>query len=52
MRCKMFSHCSCITLLDMDCFVYIAAAAALLFASKPSIKAVYFFNGSSNKPVP
>ena len=29
------SHCSGITLLDMDCFVYIAAAAALLLASLP-----------------
>ena len=33
------SHCSCITLLYMDCFVYIAVAAALLFASKLSIQA-------------
>ena len=46
------SHCSCITLLDMDCFVYIAVDAALLFASKPPIKAVYFLNGSSGKPWP
>ena len=27
------SHCRCITLLDIDCSVYIAVAAALLFAS-------------------
>ena len=46
------SHCSCITLLYMDCFVYIAVAAALLFASKPSIQAVYFFSGFRNKPGP
>ena len=30
------------TLLDMDCFVYIAAAAALLFASKPSFRLSFF----------
>ena len=43
---------SCTTLLNMDCCVYIAAAAALLLASKPSMQVDNVFNGSSAKPGP
>ena len=44
MWCRMFKSLQLYytALIDMDCFVYIAAAAALLFALKPSVQAVFF----------
>ena len=47
---RSFSLGSCITLLVMDCLVYIAAVAALPLASKTSLQVDNVFNGSSDKP--
>ena len=54
-HCKLSSSLSlgsCTTLLVLNCLIYIAAAAALALALKPSLQVDNVFYAPSDKPGP